>query len=412
MVKKNFGSIAILMISLLMLIGVVYYDRCNLVLPESIKLPIEPHKMEYGIPVDSLEIYKDIIAPGENLSVILKRFGINSSIIENVAKKSEHIFDIRRIKAGNLYTVLSKNDQSQTARYFIYEISPIEYLVFDLGDSINVYRKSRDVINRVSTASGTIYSSLWNAMQKQNLDPALAMNLSEVYQWTIDFFSLQKGDHFKVIYSEQFVENKSIGISKIYAAEFNHLGKNNYAFYFEQDSIGDYFDENGQSLRRTFLKAPLRFSRISSPFSNSRMHPVLRIRRPHHGVDYAAPKGTPVQALGNGKIAELRFKGGYGKYILIRHNTIYSTGYAHLSGYGKGLKQGSVVRQGDIIGYVGSTGLSTGPHLDFRVYKNGQPIDPLKIESPPAEPVKPTNIDSFYVFSKKIMTNLNLIKQK
>jgi murein DD-endopeptidase MepM/ murein hydrolase activator NlpD len=192
-----------------------------------------------------------------------------------------------------------------------------------------------------------------------------------------------------VIYEDLVVEGRSIGIGNILAALFHHEDRDYYAFYFVQDSIGDYFDEQSNSLRREFLKAPLKFSRISSRFSNSRYHPVLKIRRPHHGVDYAAPTGTPVQTIGDGKVIEMAYqKGGGGKYLKIKHNSVYTTTYMHLQGFAKGIREGVRVKQGDVIGYVGSTGLSTGPHLDFRVYKNGSAVDPLKMESPPAEPVK------------------------
>jgi murein DD-endopeptidase MepM/ murein hydrolase activator NlpD len=228
---------------------------------------------------------------------------------------------------------------------------------------------------------------LWNAFVDSRLDISLALELSDIYAWTIDFYAVQKGDRFRVYYEEISIDSVPSGTGKVLGAVFQTEGRYLYAFYFEHGSNGNYFDEQGKNLRRSFLKAPLRFSRISSRFSGSRMHPVLRIRRPHYGVDYAAPSGTPVYALGDGKVTEAGWNGGYGRYVKIRHNSVYTTGYGHLSGYGKGIRAGVQVRQGEVIGYVGSSGLSTGPHLDFRVYKNGSPVDPLKMESPPAKPV-------------------------
>jgi len=219
---------------------------------------------------------------------------------------------------------------------------------------------------------------------------------------------LQKGDNFKVIYEEVFVDGKMVGIDKILASNFQSNGKNFHAYYFLQGGKGSYFDENGQSLQRSFLKAPLKFSRISSRFSRSRMHPILRIARPHFGVDYSAPRGAPVVALGDGTINKLRFHGGYGRFISIRHNSVYTTTYAHLSGYAKGLKTGSHVQQGQIIGYVGSSGLSTGAHLDFRVYRNGTPTDPLKLESPPARPVESKDLARF----KQLVSKMDLELKK
>jgi murein DD-endopeptidase MepM/ murein hydrolase activator NlpD len=223
---------------------------------------------------------------------------------------------------------------------------------------------------------------------EKNADPNLANKMSEIYAWTIDFFGLQKGDSYKVIYDRYFVEDQYIGLGKVQAAKFNHGGSNLYAFYFEQNGSGDYFDEEGNSLQRTFLKAPLRYSRISSHFSNSRMHPVLKIRRPHHGIDYAAPSGTPVHTVGDGVIVKKGYqKRGGGNYVKVKHNGTYSTTYMHLKGFAKGIKVGKHVKQGDLPGYVGQTGLATGPHLDFRFYRNGKAVNPLKVESPPSKPI-------------------------
>jgi len=224
----------------------------------------------------------------------------------------------------------------------------------------------------------------------------MANNLSEIYAWTIDFFGLQKGDRYKVYFEKQFVEGKYIELGKIIAADFYHAGDDNYAFYFEQNNQGDYFDEKGNSLQRTFLKAPLRYSRISSGFSNSRLHPVLKIRRPHHGVDYAAPSGTPVHTVGDGIVVKKGYqKRGGGNYIKIKHNGTYSTTYMHLKGFSKGIAVGKKVKQGDLIGYVGKTGLATGPHLDFRFYRNGKAVNPLKVESPPSKPIDSAYIEQF-----------------
>jgi murein DD-endopeptidase MepM/ murein hydrolase activator NlpD len=241
-------------------------------------------------------------------------------------------------------------------------------------------------------------------MADAKADPNLAMELAEIYQWTIDFYAIQKGDEFKAIYEELYIGNESIGLGKILSAWFKHDGKDIYAYRFVQDSTADYFDDQAASLRRSFLKAPLKFSRISSKFSNSRFHPVLRIRRPHHGVDYAAPRGTPVHAIGNGTVIAASFAGGAGRLIKIRHNSTYTTSYMHLMGFASGVHSGAHVSQGQVIGFVGSSGLSTGPHLDFRFYRNGTAVDPLKVESPPAQPVKShyrPAFDSLQVVMKK-----------
>lgn len=253
------------------------------------------------------------------------------------------------------------------------------------------------------SASGIIASNLWNTMTDNDLNPMLAIELSKIYAWTIDFFGIQKGDKFRLLYEEQFVDTVSTGVGPVYAVEFEHMGKNYYAFRFSQDEGFDYFDDKGENLRKAFLKAPLEFSRISSRFSGSRLHPVLKIRRPHHGVDYAAPLGTPVVSIGDGTVIGKGYQGGSGNFVKIRHNAVYTTMYLHLSRFGKGVSTGSRVQQGEVIGYVGSTGLSTGPHLDFRVFMNGTPIDPLKIDAPPGDPVK-TDYKQDFIHTRDSLT--------
>ncbi|MBN1339655.1 MAG: peptidoglycan DD-metalloendopeptidase family protein [Bacteroidales bacterium] len=359
-------------------------------------VPVAQTALEYGIPVDSMVVIKDKVKKNEFLSQILQRYGVPYQVIDKLVNKSRSVFDVRRIRAGNNYTLLLRNDSSLCFQVFIYEISPTSYIVYDVRDSIHIHKGEKEIMIRELESSGTISSSLWNAMVSQNTDPNLANELSEVYAWAIDFFGLQKGDTYSVIYEALYVDDEYIGIGKVRAALFNHAGSEFWAFYFVQDSVGDYFDEKANSLRRTFLKAPLKYSRISSRFSNSRLHPVLKIRRPHHGVDYAAPAGTPVYAVGDGVVIKAGRSGQSGNMVKIRHNGTYTTAYLHLSGYAKGIREGVYVHQGDVIGYVGSTGLSTGPHLDFRFYRNGSAVDPLRVESPPAEPVDSVHRERYF----------------
>jgi murein DD-endopeptidase MepM/ murein hydrolase activator NlpD len=266
-----------------------------------------------------------------------------------------------------------------------------------------VHKGEKEIIRKIQTTSGTIESSLWNAMVDNETDPNLANELSEVYAWAIDFFGIQKGDAYKVIYEGLYVEGEYIGIGKVLAGMFRHAGNDYYAYYFVTDSIADYFDEEANSMRRTFLKAPLRFKRISSRFSYSRMHPVFKKRMPHTGIDYAASTGTPVVTVGDGVVTFARYKGPNGNMVKVKHNGTYTTAYLHLSKFGKGIREGAHVKQGDVIGYVGSTGRSTGPHLDFRFYRNGQPVDPLKVQSPPAEPVDTAHLDAY----RELVSNYN-----
>ena len=379
---------------------------------EEVVLP-EPELL-YGLPVDSFEIEQYKVKWNQNLSdVLTKKGGLDYSVVYEIANKAKPIFDVRKFKKGQLYTLFFTKDSVKKLQDFVYEIDKTDYLVVDLKDSVNVYKGKKDVVTVRKKASGVITTSLWNTIKDENISPMLAMELSDIFAWTVDFFGIEKGDYFKAIYDEEFVDSVSINIPKVYAALFHHRGEDYYAFYFEQDSVWDFFDENGQSLRKAFLKAPLKFSRISSRFSNHRFHPVLKIYRPHHGIDYAAPEGTPVHALGDGRIIAKGYqKRGGGNYLKIKHNSVYTTSYMHLRGFAKGMAVGVHVKQGQLIGYVGHTGLATGPHLDFRVYKQGHPVDPLKVKAPPVKPVKPENMERFKEFIKPLKAELDSIPLK
>ena len=346
---------------------------------------------QYGLAIDSFYIITGKVRRNQTLGTILNSYGVSHDTIHKLDISSAGVFDVRKIRMGNPYKVFCSRDTAHRVLYFVYEHTPVDYVMFSLKDSIWVSRQEKEVLLREREASGTITSSLWNTMIDNELDPILAFELSEIYAWSIDFFGLQKGDGFKVYYDEQFVDSNYIGPGKIHGAVFYHAGEEFYAVPFIQDSVESFYDQEGNSLRKAFLKAPLRFSRISSRYSHSRLHPILKIRRPHLGVDYAAPVGTPVHTVGDGKVVKMGHTKGNGNWIKIQHNSVYATAYLHLSRYGKDISTGSYVKQGDVLGYVGNTGLSTGPHLDFRFYKNGYPVDPLKVEAPPVKPVKDEN---------------------
>lgn len=366
--------------------------------------------LKYGIPIDSFLLKEGTVANNQYLSQILNKYGVGLGTIDTIARNSLPVFDVRKIRTGQKYTVFQTTDSLNKAQYFVYENTPVEFFVFELFDSLRVYRGEKEAKTVSRTAHGTIESSLWNAMNNNNLDPMLALALSDIYAWTIDFFAIQKGDRFRVVFDEIYVDSVRIGIGEVHAAEFEHYNQPLYAFRFMQtDSVG-FFDDKGENLQKQFLKAPLKFSRISSRYSSGRMHPVLRIRRPHYGVDYAAPKGTPVVSIGEGTVIAKAYEaGGGGNYLKIKHNSVYTTTYMHLSGYAGGIAVGTRVRQGQEIGYVGSTGLSTGPHLDFRVTRNNSYIDPLTMESPPAKPVNQEYMPLFYAYRDSMMNKLNII---
>jgi murein DD-endopeptidase MepM/ murein hydrolase activator NlpD len=379
------------------------------VVTQTVLPPPEEH-FEYGICVDSLRIEKGFVRKNQSLSDILSFYNIPKEKIHYIATSSKAVFDVRRLRAGNPYTVMFPKDVNAPMLYFIYEEDPVNYVTYKMTDPILVTRAAKPVLKDTTISSGVIESSLWNALEDEGVDPNLANEMSEVYAWTIDFFGIQKGDYFKVMYEKMSVEGEPIGIGKVISAVFHHGGKDLYAFRFEKNGDAGYYDEKAQNLQRAFLKAPLRFKRISSGFSHGRMHPILKIRRPHLGVDYAADYGTPVQTIGEGTVIDKGWdKKGGGNYVKIRHNGTYTTLYMHLQGFARGLKTGTRVSQGEVIGYVGSTGLSTGPHLDFRVFRNGQAIDPLSMESPPAEPVAKEYLEEYFQMTGHLKPDLDSV---
>ena len=360
----------------------------------------------YGICIDSLNVVEGQVQKNEFLANILQKEGVSYNTVNYIDRNCRKVFDVRKIKVGNKYVFLTTRDSIPTAKYWIYEIDRTNYAVFQLTDSIAAWRGEKEVITTVEHVGVEIKSSLWNAMAEAGCDASLILELSDIYAWTIDFFGIQPGDSCKAIFEKKYIVGDTVpyGIGNVIASYFKNKGEGKYAFSFEQNGRKEYFDENGDNLRKAFLKAPLNYRSISSTFSNGRMHPVYHVVRPHHGVDYAAPAGTPVQSIGDGTvIAKGWDKKGGGNYVKIKHNSTYTTTYMHLKGFAKGIAQGVKVKQGQTIGYVGSTGASTGPHLDFRLQKNGTYIDPLKFKSPSAEPVKKENMKRYKVGVDSLM---------
>ena len=368
-------------------------------------------KYLYGICIDSLDVVEGNVKKNEFLANILQREGVSYNTVNYIDRNKRDVFDVRKIKVGNKYVFLKTRDSIPMAKYWIYEIDRINYAVFQLTDSLSAWKGEKEVVTQVKHVGVEIKSSLWNAMAEAGCDYSLILELSDIYAWTIDFFGIQPGDSCKVIFEEQYIAGDTVpfGIGNVLASYFKNKGEGKYAFSYVQDGRKEYFDENGDNLRKAFLKAPLNYRRISSKFSNGRMHPVYHVVRPHHGVDYAAPAGTPVQSIGDGTVIDKGWdKKGGGNYVKIKHNSTYTTTYMHLKGFAKGISKGCKVKQGQTIGYVGSTGASTGPHLDFRLQKNGTYIDPLKFKSPSAEPVKKENLEEY---KKDIEVLIGILKE-
>ncbi len=415
---QRLKKILIWAVTFILLLQVAYfifdYYETKRIMKELAKQPeiIKPEPvMLFNIPIDSFTVVPGQVRSGQNLSDILSKQGISMTKIDEISKKSILTFDVRKMKINNPYYFFMNKKDASKVEYFIYEINPVDYVVYDLSDSLRIYKEKKPIETLIKSASGVITSSLWNALAAQALDYNLALSMSEIYQWSIDFYGLQKGDKFRVVFEENFVYGKSIGIGRIFAAQFFHAKENFYAFRFTQNNEDSYFNDKGQSLKKAFLKAPLKFNRISSQFSNARFHPVLKIYRPHHGVDYAAPTGTPVQSISDGTVIAKGYQAaGGGNFVKIKHNSVYTTSYMHLSKFGDGISTGVRVRQGQIIGFVGTTGLSSGPHLDFRVFFNGSPVNPLTVKSPPTEPIAQRYITAYNTHRDSMMTKLTAIK--
>jgi len=372
------------------------------------------HLYAYGICVDSLAVAQHKIEKGDHLSSILTDLGFTGTEAEQISRSVSPYYPPSKLQIGNAYATISAQDSTAAIQYLVFERSKTDFAVVDLSsDTLNVYESSKPVTLQRKYSEGTITSSMWNAIIETGAPPLLALKLSDLYAWQVDFFDVKQGDSFRLIYDEAWIDDTTfVEIASIEGAVFTHQEKDYLAVPFEQDTVREYFDEEGNSLRKEFLKTPLDFFRISSRFSNARYHPILKRYRAHHGVDYAAPTGTPVKTIGDGVVVEKGYqRNGAGNYLKIKHNSSYTTTYMHLSRFAKGMQRGAPVKQGEVIGYVGSTGLSTGPHLDFRVYKNNQPVNPLKMEIPPSYPVKPELRDSFMIVRDNILLQLDSLQQ-
>ena len=371
--------------------------------------------------LDSLRCEDGKVKNGQFFSTLLERLGLSAREAYDLTQATDSVFNPRNLRVGNTYKAyygeisprasLVRDDNAvvssassavipseveESLQYLVYDQYRGSQIVFRCQPPYEAWQYDKPVSIEQRYADVTIQNSLWVDMTDAGVSPLLVSDLSDIYAWTVDFFGLQKGDRFKVLYEEKVCDGEVIAIDTVRYAVFTHSGQDfPMVMYNAGDGGNIWWNEKGESMRKAFLKAPLKFSRISSGFSYARRHPVTRKVQPHTGVDYAAPKGTPVMSIGDGVVTSMKNEGAGGNTVRITHNSVYKTAYLHLSKYGPGLKVGQRVRQGQVIGYVGSTGRSTGPHLDFRVWKNGTPINPLKMDSPPAEPLKAEYMPAF-----------------
>lgn len=350
-----------------------------------VEIPPLPARDNYGFILEDLEVVEDRIRNNESLYIILRRHGVSPQTIYSIQQQTRGVVNLNRMIPGQKYRVY-KNGEDTFA--FVWRQSFIQYanIQWDSDNNVSVESGTVPIEHREARISGVISTSLYEAVKAEGASQRLGVELAEIFGWEVDFFALQKGDHFKVIYENLYADDEYMGIGDIKAAEFQHRNRTFKAYFFDNDERRGYFDENGNSLQKELLKAPFRYSqRVSSSFSRNRFHPILQQNRPHYGTDYAAPIGTPIIAVGDGVVIEAQRRGGNGNIIQIRHNNTYKTAYLHLNGFAPGIRTGARVEQGQVIGYVGQTGLATGPHLCYRMYVNERPVNSMTADLPASE---------------------------
>jgi murein DD-endopeptidase MepM/ murein hydrolase activator NlpD len=379
------------------------------VLQDSTEVLEKEPQVLYGMVVDDHVVIEDKIKRNQRLADILNEYNVPVKLIHQLSQLSRNVFDVRKIAPDKKYTVICHGDSIKTAKALVYEPNPIEYVIFKFEDSLSVDLGKREVVTVERSITGEIRTTLSATIDEMGISHELTNKFVDIFGWKVDFQRLQKGDKFKLIYEEKQVEGNFVGISKISAIYFEHFGHPYYAFPFDQGDGIDYFDEEGKSLRKALLKYPIEFTRISSRYTMNRFHPVQKIWKAHLGTDFAAPVGTPIRAVGDGLVEEAQYKSNNGNYVKIRHNATYTTQYLHMSAIAKGVHAGTRVKQGQTIGYVGSTGLATGPHLCYRFWKNGVQVDALKVDLPASHPIKKEFTESFEAMKNEWIDKLKRI---
>lgn len=371
------------------------------------EIPALPARDTYGISTEGIDVIDAEIERNESLYIILRRHDISPRTIHEIQQEAREQVNLKRMKSGQKYRIYKKDGNTFA---FVWHRSATDFTVIRLEESILIENGEIPVRTKNSSAGAMISSSLANAVIGEGVSQKLVVELANIYAWQIDFYSLQMGDHFKVLYEDRYVEDEYIGIGEVQAAEFQHRGKVYRAYYYENGSQSGYFDEEGNSVKRALMRVPFEYNpRISSSFSHNRMHPILNRRRPHYGTDYAAPSGTPILAAGDGVVTEAQRRGGNGNIVQIRHNSVYKTAYLHMSRFASGIRAGARVKQGQVIGYVGQTGLATGPHLCYRLYQNGQPVNSVTAEFPASEGLDPDYMDDFLEHVDRLTESLERV---
>lgn len=369
--------------------------------------PVVEPTLRFGFALDTLKALEGTIQSGDFLGNLLHRYGMDYTSIETLVERSKGQFDVKDIRQGKTYMVLAKDDLEH-ADYLVYEPSVYEYIVFHLKGDLRAERVKREVTTQIRTAGGVIESSLWDAMVENGMSYEITSKMEDALQWSIDFHHIQKGDEFKLVFDEDYIKGEPVGVGKVHAAYYKTGEKEYYAIYFQDTEHKGYYDLEGRPMNKGFLKAPVKFSRISSYYNLNRFHPILKRVRPHLGTDYAAPYGTEIYAIGDGVVLEASYTNGNGNYVKIRHDKTYETQYLHMQKFAKGIHAGVHVTQGQVIGYVGSTGLATGPHVCFRFWKNGVQVNHLNLEFPPPKPLPEESMPKFQEVRDSLLKQLEL----
>lgn len=375
---------------------------------QSSAFPITEPNLKYGFALDTFHVVKDTIQEGEFLAELLLPHKVEYNKIDQLARNVKDTFAVTKLKAYKEYTILSR-DTALGADYFIYEPNVYSYVIYDLKDSLDAKVFYHPISSVVKEAAGSIESSLWVTMQSYGFPIDLIGKMEGVLQWSLDFHHIQNGDKFKLIYEENTIDGKYAGIGKVLGAYFKNYDNEYYGVYYENGKIKGYYDEEGRPMKSPFLKSPIKFARISSSFNLRRFHPVLKRRRPHLGTDYAAARGTPIMAVANGVVTRRGYGKGNGNFIKIKHDKTYATQYLHMSKFAKGVTQGVQVKQGQTIGYVGSTGLATGPHVCFRFWKNGRQVNHRRLKLPNPEPMPEKEKPLYMPVKDEMVSKLNAI---
>ncbi len=413
--KKSSPKVDILVSCLLALTLISGYKKIQNLATERFGSPdlaasgtVSNSKSQFGFNTSNYHIVSSKIGSGDIIGNILMENGITSDIIGLLEQKAKDIFSLTKIRTGKDYHIM-KTDSCGKACALVYEASPLHYVVYDLRDSVNVTVHERSYETCVEMASGEINSNLWSALEEQGVSGAIIDKMEDALASSVDFYHTQKGDQFKLVFEKKYVDGKEIGLGQLIGAYYKNDNGSHYSVFYENGEYKGYYDYKGRAAKSSFLKSPVKFTNISSGYNLKRFHPIRRMTIPHLGTDYAAPYGTPIRAVADGVVEEAAYTGGNGRYVKLKHDKVYQTQYLHMQGYPAGMRKGKRVQQGETIGYVGSTGLATGPHVCFRFWKNGVQVNHLKLNFEPSKPLPDKELPLFFEHRDKIKAIIDQI---